>query len=247
MKRSGLFTGPGRRNWAHTASGLVRAAAGNPETCCGQFARVRCWPAMAIGSSAVFTGGTRIWRPEAGYFQAIQGGDQLPLAPPPSLAVCAQPPLFINAGVHHRTMVTTAARWRPFEYGWWTVVIEIEDQGADTIYLTTQEACAMLRISRSTWFNIRRRGAGPRCVRLGRGLYWSKAALIEWLRDCEGSSDLEPRAPRHSPPVAVPVAKPSRRPLARPAPPPTVDAIHRRDVADRRALDEYARLNAEEQ
>lgn len=87
-----------------------------------------------------------------------------------------------------------------------------------TQWLDMTEVCETLRISRSTWEAVRRRGGGPQVgqLQLGRKLWWNRDALLEWLGDCETSSDIETPAPRAPAPAeavrthGVPVAGYSR-------------------------------------
>jgi predicted DNA-binding transcriptional regulator AlpA len=145
-------------------------------------------------------------------------------------------------------------------------MLQVETENSGMTWLTTEEACEMLRISRTTLFNVRKRHAGPRCTRLGRRLFWNKETLLEWLRNQEDSSDVEavtdvatkPSRRTRSKPVAAPVAAPvelgpqpgpdgPRR--RRPAPdgqPLTLAAMRRQDLATRAALDDYARQNQEQ-
>jgi excisionase family DNA binding protein len=54
---------------------------------------------------------------------------------------------------------------------------------AATEKLTVREVCAELKISRSTFYEWRQKGRGPRCVRLPNGdLRISRHDLDAWLR-----------------------------------------------------------------
>ncbi|MEU3698481.1 helix-turn-helix domain-containing protein [Streptomyces griseoviridis] len=53
--------------------------------------------------------------------------------------------------------------------------------------LTVDEVCAELRIARSTFYDWRQKGRGPRCIRLPNGaLRVRRTDLENWLTDCEG-------------------------------------------------------------
>jgi predicted DNA-binding transcriptional regulator AlpA len=67
-----------------------------------------------------------------------------------------------------------------------------------TQWLDMTEVCETLQISRSTWEAVRRRHGGPPAgqLQLGRKLWWDRDALLDWLHDCETSSDIGTPAPR---------------------------------------------------
>ncbi|WP_374228594.1 helix-turn-helix transcriptional regulator [Streptomyces sp. ET3-23] len=55
--------------------------------------------------------------------------------------------------------------------------------------LTVDEVCAELQISRSTFYDWRQKGRGPRCIRLPNGsLRIRRGDLENWLMDCEDPS-----------------------------------------------------------
>lgn len=55
--------------------------------------------------------------------------------------------------------------------------------------LTVGEVCVELQISRSTFYDWRQKGRGPRCVRLPNGSLRVRRRDIEnWLVDCENSA-----------------------------------------------------------
>jgi hypothetical protein len=74
----------------------------------------------------------------------------------------------------------------------------------DTQWLDQDEVLSALQISKSTWMNLRRRHSGPQDgqLRLGRRLYWNQRKLLDWLDDCEVSSDIDAPAPAAAPAFA---------------------------------------------
>nr|WP_079085635.1 helix-turn-helix domain-containing protein [Streptomyces dysideae] len=52
--------------------------------------------------------------------------------------------------------------------------------------LTVDEICAELQITRSTFYDWRQKGRGPRCIRLPNGALRIRRSDFEnWLTDCE--------------------------------------------------------------
>ncbi|MBV9023094.1 MAG: helix-turn-helix domain-containing protein [Streptomycetaceae bacterium] len=52
--------------------------------------------------------------------------------------------------------------------------------------LTVDEICAELQIARSTFYDWRQKGRGPRCIRLPNGALRIRRSDFEnWLTDCE--------------------------------------------------------------
>lgn len=52
--------------------------------------------------------------------------------------------------------------------------------------LTVDEVCAELQVARSTFYDWRQKGRGPRCIRLPNGsLRIRRADFENWLMDCE--------------------------------------------------------------
>ncbi len=52
--------------------------------------------------------------------------------------------------------------------------------------MTVDEVCAELQIARSTFYDWRQKGRGPRCIRLPNGsLRIRRGDLENWLTDCE--------------------------------------------------------------
>jgi excisionase family DNA binding protein len=55
--------------------------------------------------------------------------------------------------------------------------------------LTVDEVCAELQITRSTFYDWRQKGKGPRCIRLPNGsLRIRRGDLENWLMDCEDAA-----------------------------------------------------------
>ncbi|MFI6941968.1 helix-turn-helix transcriptional regulator [Streptomyces sp. NPDC050418] len=55
--------------------------------------------------------------------------------------------------------------------------------------LTVEEFCADLRISRSTFYDWRKKGRAPRCIRIPNGALRIRRSDYEnWLTDCEGAA-----------------------------------------------------------
>ncbi|MEU5838363.1 helix-turn-helix domain-containing protein [Streptomyces diacarni] len=55
--------------------------------------------------------------------------------------------------------------------------------------LTVDEVCGDLGIARSTFYDWRQKGRGPRCIRLPNGsLRIRRNDLENWLSDCEDAS-----------------------------------------------------------
>ncbi|MGW4200911.1 helix-turn-helix transcriptional regulator [Streptomyces sp. NPDC004726] len=55
--------------------------------------------------------------------------------------------------------------------------------------LTVDDVCDELRIARSTFYDWRQKGRGPRCIRLPNGtLRIRRSDLENWLVDCEEPS-----------------------------------------------------------
>ncbi|WP_372454313.1 helix-turn-helix transcriptional regulator [Streptomyces tardus] len=55
--------------------------------------------------------------------------------------------------------------------------------------LTVDEVCAELSVARSTFYEWRQKGKGPRCIRLPNGsLRVRRSDFENWLSDCEDLS-----------------------------------------------------------
>ncbi|MVO84538.1 MULTISPECIES: helix-turn-helix transcriptional regulator [Streptomyces] len=57
------------------------------------------------------------------------------------------------------------------------------------VNLTVDEVCSELGVARSTFYDWRQKGRGPRCIRLPNGsLRIRRRDLENWLIDCEDPS-----------------------------------------------------------
>jgi excisionase family DNA binding protein len=57
---------------------------------------------------------------------------------------------------------------------------------------TVEEFCEALRLSRGTFYNLIRRGEGPRLLRVGRKVLVSTDAMADFIRGGEALSSLQP-------------------------------------------------------
>ncbi len=59
-------------------------------------------------------------------------------------------------------------------------------KGRESDKLTVSEVCAELKVARSTFYDWRAKGRGPRCIRLPNGaLRVRRDELENWLQGCE--------------------------------------------------------------
>jgi predicted DNA-binding transcriptional regulator AlpA len=57
--------------------------------------------------------------------------------------------------------------------------------GDDAEVMTIDELCAVYRISRSAFYQLRRRGEGPPVIKFGAAVRISKASAAKWARERE--------------------------------------------------------------
>ena len=53
---------------------------------------------------------------------------------------------------------------------------------------TVKEFCRQTRISQKTFYELRKRGQGPRIIRLGRRVYIGQETALAWVREREALS-----------------------------------------------------------
>ena len=56
---------------------------------------------------------------------------------------------------------------------------------SDTLTLTIKQFCALVPMSETTYFVMKRAGQGPREMRIGRHVRISREAAAAWIRDQE--------------------------------------------------------------
>ncbi|MFI9829578.1 helix-turn-helix transcriptional regulator [Streptomyces sp. NPDC051913] len=87
-----------------------------------------------------------------------------------------------------RHVISRSHRWRPHctRRGRGDAVTVAVRPGAK---LTVDEVCDELNVARSTFYDWRQKGRGPRCIRLPNGsLRIRRSDLENWLIDCEDPS-----------------------------------------------------------
>jgi predicted DNA-binding transcriptional regulator AlpA len=65
----------------------------------------------------------------------------------------------------------------------------------DLFVLKINEFCARYRISRRTFYRLRRVGRAPDTIKVGRTVMIEDDAIQEWLRVCRGITPQEDRGP----------------------------------------------------
>jgi predicted DNA-binding transcriptional regulator AlpA len=70
----------------------------------------------------------------------------------------------------------------------------------DEEFLDTPAAVKLIKLSASTLTKLRLTGDGPRYLKLGRRVVYSRAALIEWMheRECGSTSEYLSRGRPHN-------------------------------------------------
>lgn len=62
------------------------------------------------------------------------------------------------------------------------------DESTERLTVSEAEACRIIGVAPMTMMRMRRRGVGPRCVRVGRRVLYRRTEIDRWLGELESAS-----------------------------------------------------------